>query len=74
MAIASALDEDDQFSCPVPTTATLTVTDLYIGTRTIITDGNTTWTLSRSVAGTDLPVVYAKSKGVTQAQLFAIPN
>jgi len=74
VAIASALDEDDQFSCPVPTTATLTVTDLYIGTRTIITDGNTTWTLSRSVAGTDLPVVYAKSKGVTQAQLFAIPN
>jgi hypothetical protein len=73
VAIALALTTDDEFTSAVPTTATLTVIDQHAGTRTDIADGDTTWTVATTQQGAALPVVFAKSKGTSQAQIMVVP-
>ena len=73
IAIASALDADPEFTAPVPTTALVTITDQHAGARTNIDTGTTTWTVATPQQGAALPIVYAKSKSTTQAQIMLLP-
>jgi hypothetical protein len=74
VAIAAAIDADDEFSAPVPTTALVTITDQHVGTRTNISAGTTTWTVATPQQGAALPIVTAKSRGTSQAQIMVLPN
>ena len=74
VAIAAALEADAEFIAPVPTTSLVTVTDQQVGTRTDIAAGTSGMTVAKTVDGGALPIVWAKSKGTSQAQIVVVPS
>ena len=75
VVLAAALDADDGFIAPVPTTATVTCTDQHAGTRANTTAGTTGWgSVTSNNAGSDYFDVQVKSAGSSKAAVGVLPN
>jgi hypothetical protein len=75
VALAAALDADNQFNAPVPTTSTVVITDQNSGARGAATQGNTGWAAPTvGNQGTDFYDVEIKSEGTSQVVTAVCPN
>lgn len=75
IALAAALDADDEFNAPVPTTSTVVITDQHSGARAAATQGNTGWAAPTvGNQGTDFYDVEIKSAGVSSVVTAVCPN